>query len=341
MALKPKKMFSFYDFTKVLSYNGTYNFLVGARGLGKTYGAKLRAMKNYLRSGEEFVYLRRFKTELATRTTFFDDIAHEFPGHDFRVNGSLAQVCRNPDAEKPYWETMGYFAALSNAQTRKSVAYPKVTLIIFDEFIIEKGALHYLPEEETVFNNFYATVDRWQDKTKVFFLANSVSIMNPYFLAYDIKPEKEFVTSHGGFICAHFANSTDFSNEVMETKFGRFIKGTGYEEYAVNSVFADNNEYLLARKNSGAKYYCTLETKAGVMSVWTDYKTSPMTYYVQESRPKQEIVMVTEPSLMQEGKIFIGYSDKILQYLRASFGRGNVLFDSPRTRNAFIQIFKR
>ena len=132
MAVKEKKMFSYYDFSKVLSYNATYNFLVGARGLGKTYGAKKLVIKKFLRGGEEFVYLRRYKTELATRTTFFDDIGQEFPNLGFRVNGSLAQVCRNPDAEKPHWETMGYFIALSNAQTRKSVAYPKVTHIIFD-----------------------------------------------------------------------------------------------------------------------------------------------------------------------------------------------------------------
>ena len=336
MALKEKKQFSYYDFRKLLSYNATYNFLVGARGLGKTYGAKKRVIKAYLRNGEQFIYLRRFKTELATRQTFFDDIANEFPDIEFRVQGSEAQLKRGPD-----WETFGYFAALSNAQTRKSVAYPKVTVIIFDEFIIERGALHYLPEEAVVFNNFYSTVDRWQDKTKVFFLANSVSIMNPYFLAYDIKPVSEFVASHEGFILAHFADSNDFANEVMQTKFGKFIRGTEYEEYAVNSVFADNHEYLIARKNAEAGYHFTLQTKGGYFSIWVDNKVSPANYYVQEDRPKHEIIMVTEPDLMAENKILIGYSDKLLQYLRAAYGRGNVLFDSPRTRNSFVMIFKR
>ena len=337
-----KKTYSYYNYGPLFSRNGTYNFLLGARGLGKTYGAKLKVIKDYLRNGSEFIYLRRYKTELSTRSTFFDDIAHEFPDYGFRVNGHLAQMTRDdPEDKKAKWETMGYFIALSNAQTRKSVAYPKVTMIIFDEFIIEKGALHYLPDEATVLNNFYSTVDRWQDKTRVLFLANSVTIMNPYFMTYDIEPNQEFVVKNDGFIVCHFANSTQFASEVMETKFGKFIRGTAYEEYAVNSVFADNNDYLLARKNAEAGYYCTIETKGGIFSVWVDMKTTPFNYYVQSDRPKQELFLTTERELMREGKIYVDYTDKILQYLRAAFGRGNVFFDNPRTRNSFILIYKR
>ena len=31
----------YYSFNKVLSRNAVYNFILGARGLGKTYGAKM------------------------------------------------------------------------------------------------------------------------------------------------------------------------------------------------------------------------------------------------------------------------------------------------------------
>ena len=339
--LKKRNTFSYYSFHDVLTRNAVYNFIIGGRGLGKTYGAKKNVIKAYLRNREQFIYLRRYKTELKTRSTFFADIAHEFPEFTFRVEGSEAQVCFDPQAEKPKWHTMGYFIALSVGQSLKGTSFHDVTTIIFDEFIIEKGMVQYLPEEEEVFNNFYSTVDRYQEKTRVLFLANAVSIMNPYFLAYDIKPDKEFVSKFDGFIHVHFANSDQFASEVVKTRFGKFIKNTGYDEYAIGNVFADAHEYLVAKKNSDARYFCTLETKSGTFSVWVDTKASPIVYYVQESRPKDEFVYTLEPSLMQEGKVLAHYSDKFMQQLRTGFGQGRVFFDLPRTRNAFYNIYKR
>ena len=209
------------------------------------------------------------------------------------------------------------------------------------EWAIEKGATHYLPEEHIVFNNFYATVDRWKDKTRVMFLANSVSIMNPYFIAYDIEPTKEFLSKKDGFIAVHFADSAMFTKQVLSTRFGTFIAGTDYAEYAVNSVFADNHEFLLARKSSNANYLATIETGTGDFSVWIDVESHPMVYYVQTGRPKSEVVWTMDPATMAEGKRFVLYTDRQLQAMRAAFSRGHVKFDGPKARNSFIPIFKR
>ena len=339
--LNKKVNLNYYSFNKLLSHNATYNFALGARGLGKTFGAKEKVMKNAIHRGEQFIYLRRYKTELSNRQTFFDDIAWKFPDFGFRVHGSLAQMTRTPTEEKPKWETIGYFISLASAQATKSVAFPKVTYILFDEFIIEKGAIHYLPNEVHVFNNFYSTVDRWKDKTRVLFLANSVSIMNPYFVSYKIEPTAEFVTKADGFIAVHFADDDMFKSQVMETKFGKFIAGTEYAEFAVNSVFADNHQFLVARKNANAKYMCTIETESGEFSVWLDNVNIPMTYFVQEGRPKEENIWTLDPAKMAEGKTFVLYTDKQMQAMRTAFSRGHVLFDGPKARNSFIPVFKR
>ena len=49
---------------KVLSYNAFLNFIVGERGVGKSYGFKKYLVKHFLKTGKQFVYVRRFKTEL-------------------------------------------------------------------------------------------------------------------------------------------------------------------------------------------------------------------------------------------------------------------------------------
>lgn len=339
------KKHPYYNPATVLSHNCVYNFIVGARGLGKTYGFQKHAIKKAIERGEQFIYLRRYMTELRpARNTFFAAVGNEFPDHDFRLHGNEAQYApvSTRDEKKREWFTMGFFVSLSTAQTMKSVSFPKVKTIIFDEFIIERGALHYLPDEANTFNNFYSTVDRNQDKTRVFFLANSVTIMNPYFLQYEIRPDQlpELSRLKRGFILAHFPDSNDFKASVSNTRFGRFIAGTAYEDYAVGNQFADAHDSLITGKPSTAMCQYILETAQGTFSLW--YDRSQVSYYAQAKLPKSGYPTYTlMPERMDTDKTLVTYQDKLMQYLRTAFRNGNVFFDSPQSRNAFIEIFKR
>lgn len=338
-----------YSFDRIMSFNAVYNFIPGGRGIGKTYGAKKMAINNALKRGQQFIYLRRYKEETATsKETFFADIQHEYPEWEFRVNGKNAEYAPRSTAgdKKREWIIMGYFVSLSVAKNVKSVAFPLVTLIIFDEFIIEKGSTQYLPNESVAFNNFYLTVDRYKDKTRVLFLANAVSITNPYFLEYKIEPKgQEFVklavnpTTKQPFIAVQFVESDDFAASIYNTRFGAFIKDSEYADYAVSNEFADNNDHLIELKTSRASYIYTLETKEGVFSVWVDNLTGR--YYALGRRPKQEVIYVTDPNKMTEDKMLLVRSDRQLQILRTVFARDMLRFDTPVTRNAMIQIFKR
>lgn len=334
----------YYNYNKILSFNGTYNLLIGNRGQGKTYGAKKKAIKDAIKKGNQFIYLRRYKEELATaRNTFFEDIKDVFPEFDFRVRGFEAQWSLVIDRgyKGREWFTMGYFIALSQSQNYKSAAFPNVKTIIFDEFIIEKSATHYLPNESVIFNNFYSTVDRWKDKTRVFFLANSVSIMNPYFIAWDIVPNPgdEFIIKNNGFIVCHIADNQIFNDEVYETNFGRFIKNSEYADYAVENVFADNTNTMLDLKDSKARYLFTLECSKGKFSVWYNIFTSY--YWIQSKLPKQEEIYTIVSDKMDNDKILLSFTDRPLANLRTAFRQGNMSFDNQVTRNIFMEVFKR
>lgn len=333
----------YYRFNSVLSYGGVYNFICGARGLGKTYGAKRMAIKAFIRDGSQFIYVRRYVTELkSAKNTLFADIAHEFEGYAFRCHGDELQIKKPPhDGEESSWELMGYVVALSKAQQKKSVAYPRVKTIIYDEFIIDKGPIQYLPNEAKIFNDFYSTVDRYKDKTRVLFLANAVSVMNPYFIDYKIRPtsDDEFIIKNGGFIVAHFPKAENFTRQVFETRFGQFIENSEYAEYSVGNVFSDNTDALIKKKTPEATYYCTIETSEGIFSLWIDM--SGPYYFAQEKRPKREIFWTMLPERMDENKILVNRTDKTLQYLRSAYGRGMMYFDTPQTRNAFAGVMKR
>lgn len=74
---------------------------------GKSYGAKKFVIKQFLKKGYQFLYLRRYQVELDkvfqkdnSGKDFFSDIRSEFPDvdlttkhHKFYVDNEIARLC--------------------------------------------------------------------------------------------------------------------------------------------------------------------------------------------------------------------------------------------------------
>ena len=54
----------FWDIGRTLTHNMLFNVIVGNRGGGKSYGAKKRAIDNFIKKKEQFGYIRRYKDDL-------------------------------------------------------------------------------------------------------------------------------------------------------------------------------------------------------------------------------------------------------------------------------------
>src|SRR5699024_5725452 len=120
----------YYDPNKMLSYNRILNFVIGARGIGKTYGIKKHIINIAIKHGKEFIYLRRYKDEIRGKLgNFFKDVRDEFPGVALTVKG------RKFYADD---KLIGRALVLSSWQSEKSNAYPEVETIMYDEFLREK-----------------------------------------------------------------------------------------------------------------------------------------------------------------------------------------------------------
>jgi hypothetical protein len=166
----------YYDIRQALTHNCLFNFIIGNRGCGKTYSSKDYVINNFLKNGSQFMYVRRYDTELHKREQFFNDIVGKY-NNEMKVSGYEALIDN---------KTAGFFMALSKAKIEKSTSFPNVTTIIFDEFILDKGNYYYIPDEVTNFLELYETVARTRNNVRVLFLSNAITVTNPYFLFFHI-----------------------------------------------------------------------------------------------------------------------------------------------------------
>ena len=259
-----------YDIGQTLTYNCLFNFIIGSRGCGKSYAAKKRMIKIFLDKGHQFVYLRRFQDELAeTAEHYFNDVIlnNEFP--DTKIE--YKDGCYYIDDQ-----LAGYAMALTKAKDYKSISFPRVQLIVFDEFLIEdNGYTRYLKNEVKQFLNFYMSIDRYRGVT-VFFLANSVSLINPYTLYFDLQLPYGSNILRRGELLLQLVQDEEFINERKKTRFGSIIAGTDFEGYAIENKFADNTKTFIARKTEKAQYYFTFIYQGESFGVWVDYDVGKM-----------------------------------------------------------------
>lgn len=106
-------------------------FYMVNEAFGKTYGISKFVVKQFLKTGDQFAYIRRFKTELKEAVSkFFTPLIqnNEFDNNLYNKGNTFycdGQVC-------------GYAMTLSVSQNLKSSNFSKVKYIIFDEYLIEE-----------------------------------------------------------------------------------------------------------------------------------------------------------------------------------------------------------
>jgi hypothetical protein len=322
----------YYNICEALTHNKLINFVVSARGLGKTYSAKEWAIRDFLKNGSQFIYVRRFKEELKKpRKSFFDDIIEKFPDVTFKIDG---------DTIKIDGEVAGNFLSLSTAKIQKSTPFPKVNKIIFDEFIIDSGYYHYLPDEVTNFLEMYWTIARDRD-CRVFFLSNAITITNPYFMYFNIKInnlEKRF--HHFGDILVDLPRDLEHEEKMFNTRMGKIIKGTSYADYAITNKFLRDDDTFVEKKTGKARHYFTFKYKDKLYYIWVDWSEGK--YFVSKDKdPYQELVFcLTQSDHSPNTMLLKGRKDRMLSEFVENYKLGNVYFEDINIKNIFFEIIK-
>lgn len=278
-----------YTPNRQLTYNRIFNFAVGVRGGGKTFNSIKHAIEKFLKDGSEFIYLRRRVVDLDDACNgskesgdLFADIRAKgyFKDHELKVaadkSGGYNFYCDG--------KIMGYGKALSTAASRRSTSKPNVKRIIFDEFLIDSSTgstQRYLNngDEFFIFTNFYETIARGRD-IPVLFIGNAFSMVNPYFLALNIRIQniEDNKIYKGKAWTVVFWKDPEFIEEREKTQFYQATKGTKFSEHAFgNSFYLDRNDFI-RKRSKDSEHQFSLVYLGKTYGVWVEWDKG--IYYV-------------------------------------------------------------
>lgn len=258
----------------LLSHNRLLNMVLSNRGGGKTFDMTRWAIDDFKKTGYQTVWVRRYKTELRgddgnpgilDNNAFFNGVINEglYPDDELKIEGNTGYV---------NGEAAIFFVALSTSRQLKSINFPFVNKIIFDEFVIGEGRISYLKNEVEVFLDLYETVARLRDNVRAVLLANSVTVVNPYFIFFNVKPDENKRFTCSGQICIELFTDPDFIDAKNKTRFGQLVKGTRYGAYAVNNQWLQDNDTFIESKTPRAEFMLSVKYNGNVYGFWVDYK---------------------------------------------------------------------
>lgn len=326
------KKVEYYDINKTLSKQRLFSFVIGGRGMGKTYSSKKKGIDNFLRKGQQFVYIRRYDTDLKASEirNFFDDICEQYPGVDFKASNGLFKI---------NGEVAGWYFPLSTASTLRSVPFPNVSLIIFDEFLVSDGIHRYLPGEVTMMLDCYSTISRDRD-VPIVFMSNAITVTNPYFLYFDVNFEKGQTTKLTDFISIEFVRSESYEQHMSSTKFGQMIAGTAYGNYHINNQFLFDTNTFIEKMQGTTNSLCTFVingTKIGMHSANDDNRI----YLASNVDPTNQRIFTMDMSDHNSETNIALKSNPFIRVLISKYCDGNLRFTNQNVKNICTPAIKK
>ena len=345
----------YYDWNKTLTYNAKINMIISMRGLGKTYGIRKKAVKDFLKDGSKFVEVVRYKEllkgESAIQYGYFDKLVlkGEFPGYIFKINGTNAYIAKEPEeGKRANWMHIGYFVALTEMQNSKQRTFVNVKNVIFDEFIIDKRTGHrYINGEFNLFSNLIDSVAREEvdedgnamgTNVRAYLLGNACDLTNPYFMRWGIHSQpKEGYTWYGGkLVLLHYVKQEAYTEGKRKTLVGRMVAGTREESIIVDNLFNTGDEYNIAQKSPEARFRYGIVYCSQKFGVWMDIGKGYI--YINDKVPENSgcPIMALTREDNSANYIQVRKGEKTLKMLMDMYYSDVVRFSTTGIRDNFL-----
>ena len=249
------------DIETILNRGMTFNFIVGGRGTGKTFGA----LRHVASTGTRFCLMRRTQSQLETiarsETNPFKSVI-DFLKVDWTCEPVQAgksvwayyKTTRDEDGKVVYGDVMGYAVALSTIANLRGFDMSDVELLIYDEFIPENHE-RKIKFESDAFLNAYETINRNRElqgrkPLQVLCLANANDFANPLFIGLGLVTTLErmlkdgrtdYVNPQKG-IGIFLLTDSPISERKATSALYKLTHGSSYFDMAVSNAFAGQDD---------------------------------------------------------------------------------------------------
>ena len=189
-----------YEISETLSYKDDTGrtpdvcFVYSGRNRAKSFEISSQLIADAYFDKKQFGYIRRndatiFDVEqyFADKEDFIKDMTDGKRGGITRAKGKIylyhLEETESGDIKKVLDEEIGYFFALSRQASYKSLQYPNVYNLIYEEVLTDGAYLNAEPEK---LMNLYSTVKRNKSGFRMWLISNTVSVVNPYSKSWGI-----------------------------------------------------------------------------------------------------------------------------------------------------------
>lgn len=309
----------YLDFRGIRDKGYPYNFLIGGRGTGKTYGALCTSVEDRL----PFALMRRRQAQV--------DIINkpEFSPMrpvcaDTGLNITMVSVVHGISAFVEFEEVdgkrvilgepLGFTCALSTLAKVRGFDASTLRLLLYDEFIPEKSE-RALPHEADTLFNAYETMNRNRElegeaPLQLFCMANSNDLAAPVIVKLDLVKRLERMADKGtelwtddrrGLLVA-LLHDSPISARKRDTALYRLTEGSEFAAMALDNRFSyEDRGRIISRPLTEYKPIVTV----GEITIY-QHKAKPM-FYVSTHKAGACISYATGETELQRFRRAYGY----------------------------------
>ena len=328
--------------------NGEICIVLGAKDIGKTFGLRLKCVERFIKHGELFCEICRTKEERKMVSAgYFDKLQQEgfFPDHVFKTEKGCGYIApKPPEGEKPEWQLICYFVALTTFQQEKKRTYKRPRRFIFDEAVIDvKDRYHrYLPDEFLILANMLDSISRQQPGESgylVYLLGNAVDLTCPLLRHCGVNRIPDFGYSFykDKTVLLHYVEPWDADERKAYTLVGRMLQGHDESAIVFDNEFRDTTGNEIMRKTPNAQYKYAFKWGRVTFAIWVDMKRG--LWFVTSKLPKGASNVYTlakrDSSVNYQ---MVEKASPLAKLLTDVYYLGGLRYESPSLREAFFEV---
>jgi len=352
-----------YDWGAVLPYDADITAVVGARGIGKTFGMREQFLRDFHKKGKRFCAITRNQSNIAPLSKgYMDKVLKATENYNLRKWIDSENIaCQTRGQElwighltidkkgKQHLEDaqlMGYFVALSNNSYLKEQTFTGVNRVALDEFLLPHSDRYhkYLNDEYSLLANVVDTVTRERPgdaKPHIYLMANACDLYNPYFAEWGVEQTpRAGLTWH----CGHKVLIDNLRADAygrakqLGTVAGRMLAGTDAGELAAMNDFAEDSTSYIEPLPYKCRYAFSLIYRKQFLHAYINYDLGKMwlSWRVAKGQPHRVFALSKRDG---SPEYHLGKSaSTAVKQLMDVWGRGLLFFEKPAIRERFYMI---